>query len=183
MEVLACFCFNQVHWKVVIFSDWSSICSGHATVLACHHLVNLVFDVLSAHSDWHLLLVILTPTPGTIVLTVLLVLSDKTVKLWKISERDKRPEGYNLKYEDGRVRDPTTITALRVRCHALSLFSTVAAGWVLMLNYLVIPCDFIVKERLVETECFYSLPNTRDEERFRGFGEGDHFRLCRKDLC
>ncbi|KAI4873135.1 hypothetical protein NFI96_016445 [Prochilodus magdalenae] len=39
---------------------------------------------------------------------------DKTVKLWKISERDKRPEGYNLKDEDGRIRDPTTITALRV---------------------------------------------------------------------
>ncbi|KAK1788001.1 hypothetical protein P4O66_016470 [Electrophorus voltai] len=39
---------------------------------------------------------------------------NKTVKLWKISERDKRPEGYNLKDEDGRVRDPSTITALRV---------------------------------------------------------------------
>lgn len=39
---------------------------------------------------------------------------DKTVKLWKISERDKRPEGYNLKDEDGRIRDPSTITSLRV---------------------------------------------------------------------
>ncbi|KAA0720416.1 B beta isoform PP2A subunit [Triplophysa tibetana] len=39
---------------------------------------------------------------------------DKTVKLWKISERDKRPEGYNLKDEEGRIRDPSTITALRV---------------------------------------------------------------------
>lgn len=78
------------------------------------------------HMVWHLILVILTPTHGTIVLTVLVILSDKTVKLWKISERDKRPEGYNLKYDDGRVRDPTTITALRVRCHAFSLFSVVA---------------------------------------------------------
>lgn len=43
-----------------------------------------------------------------------LTLSDKTVKLWKISERDKRPEGYNLKDEDGRIRDPATITSLRV---------------------------------------------------------------------
>lgn len=47
--------------------------------------------------------------------------SDKTVKLWKISERDKRPEGYNLKDEDGRIRDPSTITTLRVcetvECH------------------------------------------------------------------
>lgn len=40
--------------------------------------------------------------------------SDKTIKLWKISERDKRAEGYNLKDEDGRLRDPLRITALRV---------------------------------------------------------------------
>ncbi|XP_032168613.1 serine/threonine-protein phosphatase 2A 55 kDa regulatory subunit B delta isoform isoform X3 [Mustela erminea] len=39
---------------------------------------------------------------------------DKTIKLWKISERDKRAEGYNLKDEDGRLRDPFRITALRV---------------------------------------------------------------------
>uniref|UniRef100_A0A3B5M111 Serine/threonine-protein phosphatase 2A 55 kDa regulatory subunit B n=1 Tax=Xiphophorus couchianus TaxID=32473 RepID=A0A3B5M111_9TELE len=44
----------------------------------------------------------------------LLSTNDKTVKLWKISERDKRPEGYNLKDEDGRFRDPSTITTLRV---------------------------------------------------------------------
>ncbi|XP_051537630.1 serine/threonine-protein phosphatase 2A 55 kDa regulatory subunit B beta isoform isoform X2 [Myxocyprinus asiaticus] len=44
----------------------------------------------------------------------LLSTNDKTVKLWKISERDKRPEGYNLKDDDGRIRDPTTITALKV---------------------------------------------------------------------
>ncbi|KAK2093862.1 Serine/threonine-protein phosphatase 2A 55 kDa regulatory subunit B alpha isoform [Saguinus oedipus] len=40
-------------------------------------------------------------------------LTYKTIKLWKISERDKRPEGYNLKEEDGRYRDPTTVTTLR----------------------------------------------------------------------
>lgn len=40
--------------------------------------------------------------------------TDKTIKLWKISERDKRPEGYNLKEEDGRYKDPNTITSLRV---------------------------------------------------------------------
>lgn len=39
---------------------------------------------------------------------------DKTVKLWKVSERDKRPEGYNLKDEDGHLRDPSMITVLRV---------------------------------------------------------------------
>lgn len=46
-----------------------------------------------------------------------MLITDKTVKLWKISERDKRPEGYNLKDEDGRIRDPCTITSLRVRSH------------------------------------------------------------------
>ncbi|EMP40896.1 Serine/threonine-protein phosphatase 2A 55 kDa regulatory subunit B beta isoform, partial [Chelonia mydas] len=44
----------------------------------------------------------------------LLSTNDKTVKLWKVSERDKRPEGYNLKDEDGRFRDPSMITMLRV---------------------------------------------------------------------
>uniref|UniRef100_A0A8D2N8W0 Serine/threonine-protein phosphatase 2A 55 kDa regulatory subunit B n=1 Tax=Zonotrichia albicollis TaxID=44394 RepID=A0A8D2N8W0_ZONAL len=44
----------------------------------------------------------------------LLSTNDKTVKLWKVSERDKRPEGYNLKDEDGRLRDPSMITVLRV---------------------------------------------------------------------
>ncbi|KAJ8777212.1 hypothetical protein J1605_014595 [Eschrichtius robustus] len=45
----------------------------------------------------------------------LLSTNDKTVKLWKVSERDKRPEGYNLKDEEGRLRDPATITTLRVQ--------------------------------------------------------------------
>ncbi|XP_031411531.1 serine/threonine-protein phosphatase 2A 55 kDa regulatory subunit B beta isoform, partial [Meleagris gallopavo] len=47
----------------------------------------------------------------------LLSTNDKTVKLWKVSERDKRPEGYNLKDEDGRLRDPSMITSLRVDYH------------------------------------------------------------------
>lgn len=46
--------------------------------------------------------------------TCFIFFPDKTIKLWKISERDKRPEGYNLKEEDGRYRDPTTVTTLRV---------------------------------------------------------------------
>ena len=45
---------------------------------------------------------------------VFLCLSDKTIKLWKVAERDKRPEGYNLKDEGGLVRDPSNITKLRV---------------------------------------------------------------------
>uniref|UniRef100_A0A3Q4HX62 Serine/threonine-protein phosphatase 2A 55 kDa regulatory subunit B n=1 Tax=Neolamprologus brichardi TaxID=32507 RepID=A0A3Q4HX62_NEOBR len=38
----------------------------------------------------------------------------KTIKLWKVSERDKRPEGYNLKDEEGRLKDISTITSLQV---------------------------------------------------------------------
>jgi serine/threonine-protein phosphatase 2A regulatory subunit B len=38
---------------------------------------------------------------------------DKTIKLWKVSERDKRAEGYNLKEDSGTIRDPTSIKALR----------------------------------------------------------------------
>lgn len=45
---------------------------------------------------------------------VLFSQKDKTIKLWKISERDKRAEGYNLKDEDGRLRDQFRITTLRV---------------------------------------------------------------------
>ncbi|XP_028852631.1 serine/threonine-protein phosphatase 2A 55 kDa regulatory subunit B alpha isoform isoform X1 [Denticeps clupeoides] len=44
----------------------------------------------------------------------LLSTNDKTIKLWKISERDRRPEGYNLKEEDGTLRNPNSVTTLRV---------------------------------------------------------------------
>ena len=40
---------------------------------------------------------------------------DKTIKLWKITERDKRPEGYNLKDEEGKLKDLSTVTSLQVR--------------------------------------------------------------------
>ena len=43
-----------------------------------------------------------------------LILLDKTIKLWKVSERDKRAEGYNLKEDSGLLRDPSSIRALRV---------------------------------------------------------------------
>ena len=42
------------------------------------------------------------------------LLSDKTIKLWKVAERDKRPDGYNLKDDFGCIRDPSVITSLRV---------------------------------------------------------------------
>ncbi|KPP68150.1 hypothetical protein Z043_113192 [Scleropages formosus] len=44
----------------------------------------------------------------------LLSTNDKTIKLWKVSERDKRPEGYNLKDEEGRLKDVSTVTSLQV---------------------------------------------------------------------
>ncbi|XP_062902749.1 serine/threonine-protein phosphatase 2A 55 kDa regulatory subunit B beta isoform isoform X1 [Mobula hypostoma] len=44
----------------------------------------------------------------------LLSTNDKTIKLWKVSERDKRPEGYNLKDEEGRMKDLSTVTVLQV---------------------------------------------------------------------
>uniref|UniRef100_A0A3P8YR77 Serine/threonine-protein phosphatase 2A 55 kDa regulatory subunit B n=1 Tax=Esox lucius TaxID=8010 RepID=A0A3P8YR77_ESOLU len=44
----------------------------------------------------------------------LLSTNDKTIKLWKVSERDKRPEGYNLKDEEGRMKDLSTVTSLQV---------------------------------------------------------------------
>ena len=40
--------------------------------------------------------------------------SDKTIKLWKVSERDKRAEGYNLKEDTGLLKDPSTVNTLRV---------------------------------------------------------------------
>jgi len=43
----------------------------------------------------------------------LLSTNDKTIKLWKIQERDKRVEGANFK-EDAMLRDPNTITSLTV---------------------------------------------------------------------
>ena len=46
--------------------------------------------------------------------TLLLFISDKTIKLWKVAERDKRPEGYNLKDESGLARDSSCVTSLRV---------------------------------------------------------------------
>lgn len=44
----------------------------------------------------------------------LLSTNDKTIKLWKVSERDKAFEGYNTKEENGLIRDPSCITTLRV---------------------------------------------------------------------
>ena len=39
---------------------------------------------------------------------------DKTVKLWKIAEKKRRAEGYNLRDENGVIRSANNITNLRV---------------------------------------------------------------------
>jgi hypothetical protein len=52
-------------------------------------------------------------------ITINLSVSDKTIKLWKVSERDKRAEGYNLKEDNGLLRDPNAINSLRVSCHRI----------------------------------------------------------------
>lgn len=45
----------------------------------------------------------------------LLSTNDKTIKLWKVSEKDKRPDGFNLRLENGQLRsDPLEV--LRVPC-------------------------------------------------------------------
>lgn len=44
----------------------------------------------------------------------LLSTNDKTIKLWKVSERNKRPEGYNLKDESGALREASCLTELCV---------------------------------------------------------------------
>lgn len=46
----------------------------------------------------------------------LLSTNDKTIKLWKIQERDRRVEGYNLKEENGTslMLDAANVTSLRV---------------------------------------------------------------------
>jgi len=46
----------------------------------------------------------------------LLSTNDKTIKLWKIQERDRRVEGYNLKEENGTslMLDEASVTTLRV---------------------------------------------------------------------
>lgn len=44
----------------------------------------------------------------------LLSTNDKTIKLWKVTERDRKPEGFNLKDEHGVLRDPSSIHSLVV---------------------------------------------------------------------
>jgi len=39
---------------------------------------------------------------------------DKTVKLWKISEKTKRAEGYNLRDDNGTIHSANNITNLRI---------------------------------------------------------------------
>ena len=49
-----------------------------------------------------------------LIIIIYLKSTDKTIKLWKVSERDKRPEGYNLKDENGILKSPLSVQGLRV---------------------------------------------------------------------
>ena len=44
----------------------------------------------------------------------LLSTNDKTVKLWKITEKNKRAEGYNLRDDNGIIRSADSLTDLRI---------------------------------------------------------------------
>ena len=46
---------------------------------------------------------------------------DKTIKLWKVTERDRKPEGFNLKDDTGILRDPSSIHALVVSQYSGSI--------------------------------------------------------------
>ncbi len=43
-----------------------------------------------------------------------IIYSDKTVKLWKVSEKTKRAEGFNLRDDNGITRPGNNITNLRI---------------------------------------------------------------------
>lgn len=98
--VLPCELFLQMAWDV----HRTALLRTDSYSPSCHHYLG--------HQHPHL------PSPEETSLSChpyfWLPSTDKTVKLWKVSERDKRPEGYNLKDEEGRLRDPATITTLRV---------------------------------------------------------------------
>ncbi|XP_074602737.1 protein phosphatase 2 regulatory subunit tws [Brevipalpus obovatus] len=44
----------------------------------------------------------------------LLSTNDKTIKLWKISEKEKRIDGYNLRDDDGQYMNPNSLNSLRI---------------------------------------------------------------------
>lgn len=62
----------------------------------------------------------------------LLSTNDKTVKLWKISEKTKRAEGYNLRDDNGMMRSADSLTDLRIpviRFEEFSLKSDVRSNY------------------------------------------------------
>ena len=61
---------------------------------------------------------------------------DKTVKLWKVMERTKRAEGYNLKDDGGVLRAPTSINTLRVPVFKVS--ALIKAGCLLTSWYVAV---------------------------------------------
>ena len=51
---------------------------------------------------------------------------DKTIKLWKVTERDRKPEGFNLKDDTGILRDPSSIHALVVSQYSVYIVREVS---------------------------------------------------------
>jgi hypothetical protein len=51
-----------------------------------------------------------------------------------VSERDKRVEGYNTKEENGQLRDPSCVTALRVSC-SLAILKMSCNDYVIMVSF------------------------------------------------
>lgn len=120
-DIVFCFFFNSKFLKIIKFffkfrwqqsqRGWSV--SFDPTVLCCDLLARYLWKIMRLWAN-----ILWLYCSCTVLLfwfvSSLSLLTDKTIKLWKISERDKRPEGYNLKEEDGRYKDPNTITSLRV---------------------------------------------------------------------
>jgi hypothetical protein len=90
--------FNNIHWNSNVYSTFQSHePENYLKSLEIEEKINKIRR-LKRKKQSHFLL----------------STNDKTIKLWKVSERDKRIEGYNTREEDGVIRDQTVITALRV---------------------------------------------------------------------
>lgn len=94
---LACISVSSLSVRNTVTHNWKCQCTQNRRVFSYNTQLIVVHGVLFL-----------------LIRRMRFLFSDKTIKLWKISERDKRAEGYNLKDEDGRLRDPFRITALRV---------------------------------------------------------------------
>jgi serine/threonine-protein phosphatase 2A regulatory subunit B len=63
---------------------------------------------------FRLVCLVVPPWHSFLRVSYLFLVTDKTIKLWKLTERCKRPEGLNLKDDCGIIRSPSSITTLQV---------------------------------------------------------------------